>query len=116
MAKVELSALATVLGEKHLNHISKEFLVHSNQEPSHSSWDHLPPAIVSLPEARISATAHFTDRPEPTHAPLCSGIDATPQIIASSRFRKSDACVAASQRSSRSAVPSERREGRPFAR
>lgn len=33
-------------------------------------------------QVRVSAAAHFTDRPEPNHAPLCSGIEATPEIIA----------------------------------
>ncbi len=33
-------------------------------------------------QVRVSATAHFTDRTEPNHAPLCSGVEATPEIIA----------------------------------
>lgn len=33
-------------------------------------------------QVRVSASAHFTDRSEPNHAPLCSAIEATPEIIA----------------------------------
>lgn len=29
----------------------------------------------------VSATAYFPDQPQPNHAPLCSGIEPTPEII-----------------------------------
>jgi len=38
-----------IVGEKHLNHISREFLAHYLTERSHSSRDHLPPAWTEKP-------------------------------------------------------------------
>lgn len=58
-AKQEVFSRFVICGEKHLNHLVREFQAHYNFERSHSSRDHLPPAMEKEPE--LATTIKMAD-------------------------------------------------------